>query len=93
MHEHHPTPTVTRTRNGRLCLTGQHQNLAANLGAIVRYAVAHTSSEQTCAALLKISVRRLRQVARDANVPLLFVAASIKTARGTRRTVHAEERP
>lgn len=80
-----PAPTVTRTRNGHLLLTREHQDLAANLGAIVRYAVARTSSEESCAALLGVSVRRLRQVAGDARVPLVFVAASDEAAQETHR--------
>ncbi|PCC73225.1 hypothetical protein SAMN02745121_03048 [Nannocystis exedens] len=71
-----PTPTVTCTSNGRLVLTREHQDLAANLGALVRYAVTRTSSEESCAALLGVSVRRLRKVAGEARVPLVFVADS-----------------
>jgi len=80
-----PAPTVTRTRSGRLLLTREHQDLTASLGAIVRYAVARTSSEESCAALLGVSIRRLRQVAGDARVPLVFVAASDEATKEARR--------
>lgn len=79
----HPTPTVSRAR-GQLILTGEHRGLAANLGAVVRFAVARTSSEASCAALLGVSVRRLRQVASAARVPLMFVAAPDEAGSGDR---------
>lgn len=70
------TPTVTRTSDGRLVLSSQHHNLAVNLGALVRHAVTRTTSEESCAALLGVPVEKLRQVASEAHVPLVFVADS-----------------
>ena len=84
MQPRNPKPTVTRTRNG-LLLTREDRNLAENLGAIVRHAVTRTSSEASCAALLGVSIRRLRQVASDARVPLVFVAALDEAAQGASR--------
>jgi hypothetical protein len=78
-------PTVTRTRHGRLVLSSGDLSLTANLGALVRHAVARTSSEACCAALLGVSVRRLREIAAKARVPLMFVAPADTVAEGARR--------
>lgn len=77
----HPAPTVSHARGGQLILTREHRDLAANLGAVVRFAVARTSSEASCAAMLGVSVRRLRQIASAARVPLMFVATPDEAGR------------
>ena len=66
--------SVSRVR-GRLVLDHPTLDLASNLGALVRYAVTLTTSEEACAAKLKISVHQLRRVARTCRVPLMFAAA------------------
>lgn len=76
----HSTPTVTRTPAGRLLFSSEDRNLAANLAALVRYAVESAPSAESCAARLGVSMQKLRQLARAADVSLEFGAAAPATS-------------
>ncbi|PCC70351.1 hypothetical protein SAMN02745121_03320 [Nannocystis exedens] len=77
------TPTVTRTPAGRLLFSSEDRNLAANLAALVRYAVESAPSAESCAARLGVSMQKLRQLARAAGVPLEFGAGKPASASST----------